>query len=54
MDTKHRVLSYFLLLFQGLLFRVHASNYLVRQPVIINDAENAEQYLICDVSAEPK
>jgi hypothetical protein len=53
MDTTYPVLSHVLLLFQGLLFSVHASNYLVRQTVTRNDAENAEQNLICGISAEP-
>jgi len=39
MDTKHPVLSDFLFFLQGELFRAHASNYLVLQIVIINDAE---------------
>jgi hypothetical protein len=39
MDTKHPILSDFLLFFQRKLFRAHASNYFVLQRVIINDAE---------------
>jgi len=36
---QNPVLSDFLFFFQGQLFRAHASNYLVRQIVIRNDAE---------------